>query len=376
MIEMLMSLIIAFGVSFYGLPALINIANQKRLFDFPDERKVHHNPIPALGGLAIYAGFMTAFLLTVSFAGDNYVFQYLVVAGVIIFFVGLKDDLLNIAPFKKFLGQIMAASLLVFKGGLVISNMDGILGVHDLQPVAAEGISVLTIVVIINSFNLIDGIDGLAGSISFVASAFCAVFFAVNGDWSYACMAAALLGAVAAFLIFNYPPARIFMGDTGSLLIGLVNAVLVIRFIQTAQKAPVWSVGSAAAMGFAILFVPLFDTLRVFSYRIVHGIPPFTPDRSHIHHILMRFNWSHLKVTIVLSMVSALVIGSSILLQSLGSPLLLALILGVGFAAVGVVIWVYHRRKQRLIHDEITRLDTKRKEAPVINVISKKAASS
>jgi UDP-N-acetylmuramyl pentapeptide phosphotransferase/UDP-N-acetylglucosamine-1-phosphate transferase len=376
MIEMLMSLIIAFGISFYGLPALIHIANQKRLFDFPDERKVHHNPIPALGGLAIYAGFITAFLLTVSFEGDNYVFQYLIVAGVIMFFVGLKDDLLNIAPFKKFLGQILAASLLVFKGGLVISNMDGILGVYELQPVAAEALSVVTIVVIINAFNLIDGVDGLAGSISFVATGFCAVFFAINGDWSYACMATALLGALAAFLIFNYPPARIFMGDTGSLLIGLINAVLVIRFIQTAQQAPVWPVGSAAAMGFAILFVPLFDTLRVFSYRIVHGIPPFTPDRNHIHHILMRFNWSHLKVTLVLSLVSALAIGSAILMQSLGSPLLLVLMLAVGFSSVGLVILVYHRRRQRLMLNEGTRLNGKRKEAPVIDVISKKAASN
>lgn len=112
-----MSLALAFGISFYALPALIHIANEKRLFDFPDERKVHHHPIPALGGLAIYAGFITAFLLTVSFEGSNSVFQYFVAAGIIMFFVGLKDDLLNIAPFKKFLGQILAATLLVFKGG-------------------------------------------------------------------------------------------------------------------------------------------------------------------------------------------------------------------------------------------------------------------
>lgn len=373
---MLMSLALAFGISFYALPALIHIANEKRLFDFPDERKVHHNPIPSLGGLAIYAGFITAFLLTVVFSGDHFVFQYLVAASIIMFFIGLKDDLLNIAPFKKFLGQILAAALLVFKGGLVISSMEGLFGIYDLQPVAAQTLSVATIVVIINAYNLIDGIDGLAGTLAFLSTAFFAAFFAVNGDYTYACLATSLLGAVGAFLIFNYSPARIFMGDTGSLLVGLVSAALVIRFIQTAGNAPVWSVDAAAGVGFSILFIPLFDTLRVFSYRIIQGIPPFTPDRNHIHHILMRFDWSHLKITLVLAGASVVFVAAGLLLQHMGTTVVLVSLVTVGFAIVGGIIGRYHVRRRRQLKENFPRIVPTDTKTPVVPVASKKAANS
>jgi UDP-N-acetylmuramyl pentapeptide phosphotransferase/UDP-N-acetylglucosamine-1-phosphate transferase len=375
MIEMLMSLALAFGTTFYGLPALIHIANEKRLFDFPDERKVHHTPIPALGGLAIYAGFITSFLLTVVFSGGNYVFQYFVAASVIMFFIGLKDDLLTVASFKKFLGQILAASLLVFKGGLAISSMEGLFGIHELQPVTSQMLSVVTIVVIVNAFNLIDGVDGLAGTLAIVSTSFFAIFFAINGDFAYACMATSLVGALGAFLIFNYSPARIFMGDTGSLLVGLTNAALVLRFIQSAETAPVWPIASAAAVGFAVLFVPLFDTLRVFSFRIIHGIPPFTPDRNHIHHILMRFGWSHLKITLVLGFISALCIAAAIQLQHLGTSLVMSSMLTTAFLTVGAMIWRYHAQVRRQMKDEFPRIRSKEKEAPVVPVSTKKAAN-
>lgn len=375
MIEMLMSLALAFGTTFYGLPALIHIANEKRLFDFPDERKVHHTPIPALGGLAIYAGFITSFLLTVIFSGGNYVFQYFVAASVIMFFIGLKDDLLTVAPIKKFLGQILAAALLVFKGGLVIPSMEGLFGIYELQPVTSQLLSVATIVVIINAFNLIDGVDGLAGTLAIVSTSFFAIYFAVNGDFAYACMATSMVGAIAAFLIFNYSPARIFMGDTGSLLVGLANAALVLRFIQSAETAPVWPIASAAAVGFAILFVPLFDTLRVFSYRIIHGIPPFTPDRNHIHHILMRFGWSHLKITLVLGLTAAICIGAAISLQHFGTSLVLITMLATAFILVGAIIWKYHALVKRQMQDSFPRIRSREKEAPVVPVSSKKAAN-
>jgi UDP-N-acetylmuramyl pentapeptide phosphotransferase/UDP-N-acetylglucosamine-1-phosphate transferase len=375
MIEMLMSLALAFGTAFYGLPALIHIANEKRLFDFPDERKVHHTPIPALGGLAIYAGFITSFLLTVAFSGGNYAFQYFVAASVVMFFIGLKDDLLAVAPFKKFLGQILAASLLVFKGGLAIASMEGLFGIYELQPVTSQLLSIVTIVVIINAFNLIDGVDGLAGTLAVVSCSFFAAYFAINGDFAFACMATSLVGAVAAFLIFNYSPARIFMGDTGSLLVGLTNAALVLRFIQSAETASVWPIASAAAVGFSILFVPLFDTLRVFSFRIIHGIPPFTPDRNHIHHILMRFGWSHLKITLVLGLFSVVCIAAAIQLQHLGTSLVMFCMLTAAFLTVGALIWKYHIQVKRQMQENFPRIGNKDKEAPVVPVSAKKAAN-
>jgi len=370
-----MSVALAFGISFYALPAIIHIAIEKGLFDFPDDRKVHFNPVPSLGGLAIYAGFIIAFLMSVVFTGERFVFQYFVAATLIMFFIGVKDDLLNLAAFKKFLGQIMAAALLVFKGGLVITSMGGVLGIYDLQPVAGQVLSVITFVVIINAYNLIDGIDGLAGSLTFLSSAMFAVFFAINGDWAYACMATSLLGAVGAFLIFNYPPARIFMGDTGSLLVGLVNAVMVIHFIQTAAHTPVLSVASPAALGFAILFVPLFDTFPVLSFYIINWISIFTPDRNHVHHILLRFGWSHLKITLFLSCLSLVAVLAAFSMQAFGNTIVLLVLNGVGFLMIGGALFLYRRRRRKLFSEAFPRIVPGKKKVPVIPVVSKKAAN-
>lgn len=375
MIEMLMGLLMAFGISFYALPAIINVSNERRLFDVPDDRKVHLNPIPSLGGLAIYAGFITSFLLTVAFTGSAYKFQYLIAGSLIIFFVGLKDDMLNISPFKKFLGQVLAAAILVFKGGLVIPSLFGVLGFYEIPLFVAHALSMITIVVIINSFNLIDGIDGLAGSLSTVSCLFFAAYFALNGEFTYACLATCLVGALSAFLIFNYPPARIFMGDTGSLVIGLINAVLVIRFIQLAPAAPVLPFDAAPALGFALLFVPLFDTLRVFSFRILKGISPFTPDRNHIHHILSRFGWNHLQITLFLLGSNILVVGAAVLMRAYSSNIILGTLLAVSFVLVGGAIMYYHRHRRQLVRETFPRLVPKNKKAPVVMVKKKQAAN-
>ena len=349
MIEMLMSLALAFGITFYALPSIIHLSEEKRLFDFPDGRKVHKQPIPSLGGLAIFAGFITAFLLTVAFTGEYLTLQYLVAAMLVMFFVGIKDDLLNIAAFKKFLGQLLAAAILVFKGGLVINSMHGVLGIYELPPMAANAFSVITIVVIINAFNLIDGVDGLAGTLATLSIGFFTTFFAVNGDFAMACIGTSMIGALGAFLIFNFPPARIFMGDTGSLLLGLVNAALVIKFIQYSPTAPVWSISTAPAVGFAILFIPLFDTLRVFSYRILNGISPFTPDKNHLHHILLRLGLSHLPVTLSLAGANAFMIAFAIVAQPLGNHLILGAMVAMAFMVVAAMLWAYKRSVKRRV---------------------------
>ncbi|MES2648679.1 MAG: MraY family glycosyltransferase [Bacteroidota bacterium] len=350
MVEMLMSLALAFGISFYAIPVIINVSNKKRLFDLPDARKLHCNPIPSIGGIGIFAGFITALLLTVSFQQVHH-FQYLVAAILIIFFVGMKDDLTDLPPFKKFLGQILAAAILTFKGGFLIKNMDGIMGIHELPLVASYSISMIIIVLIINAYNLIDGVDGLAAGLSLFSSMLFAVYFAIIDQLAYACIATSLAGALCAFLIFNFNPARIFMGDTGSLVIGLINAVLVIQFINfsTAPQPHILQLKAAPAIGFAILFVPLFDTLRVFSLRILHGESPFTPDRNHIHHILLRIGLNHKQVTFLLVLTNLLVPALAFSAQSIGSNWLLVLLILMGLGVVSLLANFYSRRRIILV---------------------------
>ncbi|MCU0404100.1 MAG: undecaprenyl/decaprenyl-phosphate alpha-N-acetylglucosaminyl 1-phosphate transferase [Chitinophagaceae bacterium] len=341
MVELIMSVILAFGITFYAIPAIIHAAQEKKLFDYPDERKLHRQPVPALGGIGIFSGFVTAFLLTASFTEFPVKFQYLIAAALVIFFVGLKDDLLNISPFKKFLGQVLAAAIIAFKGGLLLTSMDGFLGVNELPDMASYLLTILTIVVIINAYNLIDGVDGLATGLSLISSSFFAVFFFINDDIAYACMATSLIGALLAFLIFNAQPARIFMGDTGSMMLGLLHAMMVIRFIGMAESAPIFPVSAAPAVGFAILFVPLFDTLRVFSFRMLRGTSPFTPDRNHIHHILLRFRFSHTQVALMLGFAGLAVPVVTYFMRGLGTAWLLTGLIFVGFFVAGILLLRY-----------------------------------
>jgi UDP-N-acetylmuramyl pentapeptide phosphotransferase/UDP-N-acetylglucosamine-1-phosphate transferase len=376
MVEMLMSLALAFGITFYAIPIIITVANQKRLFDLPDQRKIHLNPIPSVGGIRIFAGFITSLVLSVTLK-DIYHFQYLIAALMIIFFIGMKDDLTDLPPFKKFLGQIMAACILIFKGGFFIKNMDGILGIYELPNVASYSISLVLIVLIINAYNLIDGVDGLAASLSLFSSILFAVFFAVNDQMTFACIATSLAGALAAFLIFNYNPARIFMGDTGSLLIGLINAVLVIQFINSnlPDHPQVLQVKAAPAIGFAILFVPLFDTLRVFSLRILHGDSPFTPDRNHIHHILLRLGLNHKMVTFCLVITNLFIPVVAYLLQSIGTNWLITTLLCAGFATVSILANVYGRRRIKFMDAPVRNSRLAKGKIRFISYITKEAAN-
>ncbi len=376
MVEVLISCVLAFGITFYAIPAIIHAAQEKKLFDYPDERKLHRTPVPSLGGIGIFSGFITAFLLTANFTEGAIKFQYLLAAALVIFFVGLKDDLLNISPFKKFLGQVLAAAIISLKGGLLISNMDGFLGIYELPEMAAYLLTILTIVVIINAYNLIDGVDGLAAGLAVVSSLFFAVYFLVNDFMAFACLATALLGALFAFLIFNAQPARIFMGDTGSMMLGLLHAMMAIYFINTASAAPILSFNAAPAFAFAVMFVPLFDTLRVFSFRMLKGSSPFTPDRNHIHHILLRYRLSHAKVASLLTLAGFCMPVAMYIIQPFGINWMMLIMIGFGFTLSGVLVWRYKiLTRHSVVKGTIDTSQPKITSVRSITTIERKAAN-
>src|SRR6185436_14742924 len=202
MFDVLLSLSVSFAITFLAIPVIISVAEMKKLYDVPDERKIHHSPIPSLGGLGIFAGFVMASLLTISF-GVAPEFQYFIAAAVVIFFLGLKDDILVISPVKKFIGQVLAAFLIIYKGGIQIRSMHGFLGIYELPEMFSLILTYFTVIVIINSFNLIDGVDGLAGSLGFMATSILGIYFLEINMISYAALSFALAGSLAAFLIFN-----------------------------------------------------------------------------------------------------------------------------------------------------------------------------
>src|SRR5215831_327230 len=297
MLDVLLTGSVSFIITFLAIPIVLQIAEEKKLYDVPDERKIHKVPVPSLGGVGIFGGFLLASLLSIS-SKQNSEFQYFFAAAVITFFLGLKDDLVVLSAMKKFVGQVAAAAILIHLGGIRITSMHGLFGLNEISDGVSIAISYLTIIVVINSFNLIDGVDGLAGTLGLLSMLVFGVYFFAISMPAYSLLAFAMTGSLLAFLIFNHHPAKIFMGDSGSLMIGLVNSILVIKFITVADSSAIAiPLESSVVVGIAILSIPLVDTLRVFSIRIFKGSSPFTPDRNHVHHLLLERGFKHPVIT-------------------------------------------------------------------------------
>ncbi len=346
-LDVLLTASVAFIITFLSTPVILQVAEKKKLYDIPDERKVHTRLIASLGGVGIFAGFILASLLSIQ-GQFNFEFQYFFAAAIVIFFLGLKDDLMILSASKKFIGQLIAASILIHLGGIRLDSMYGLFGFEQVPEGFGLALSYLTIIVVMNSFNLIDGVDGLASSLGLLSMlVFGSYFFAVNLQ-AYALLSFSMAGSLIAFLIFNHHPAKIFMGDSGSLMIGLINSILVIKFINVAHDPSIAiPVTSSVAIGFAILIVPLLDTLRVFSIRIINGRSPFTPDRNHVHHLLLDRGLGHAAVTLICVSINVGFIMLAWIGQSLGSTLLLSIMLVLAFSGLGFLY--YYRRRRRMV---------------------------
>ncbi len=347
--NILLSSALAFIITFFSIPVIITVAKEKKLYDEPDERKVHKNVIPTLGGMGIFAGFIISLLMGISSA-DNPEFQFFVAACLVIFFMGLKDDIMILSASKKFIGQLVTAGIIIRFGGIQLNDMHGFLGIHSIPPIASYFLTLFTIIVVTNAFNLIDGIDGLAGTLGLITAVSFGVYFYLIQNVSYAVMAFALAAAVFAFLIYNFSPAKIFMGDTGSLLLGTVNSILVIKFIQLAPITPTsFQIQSAPALGFAILMVPLFDTLRVFTIRIFNRRSPFSADRNHIHHFLLDLGFSHRKIVAIIGSTAVGFIALSWVMRKLDTTIIIGALLVLGFLLTALAYQMRKKQFQKII---------------------------
>ncbi|MEI2748583.1 MAG: MraY family glycosyltransferase [Ferruginibacter sp.] len=366
--NILLSAGLSFLITFFAIPVIIQVAKDKKLFDEPDERKIHKAVIPTLGGLGIFAGFIIATLLGAPQSNPSEL-QYFVAAAIVVFFLGIKDDILILSASKKFAGQLIAAGILIKFGGVQINNMHGLLGVYEIPNVASIVLSLFTIIVITNSFNLIDGVDGLAGSLGVLTTLIFGAYFFYIGQLTYAVMAFALAGSLISFLIYNFPPAKIFMGDTGSLLLGLVNSILVIKFINLAETPTVaMPVASAPAIGFAILMIPLFDTLRVFGLRILDRRSPFSPDRTHIHHFLLDLGLSHRNTTLVCVAANILFIAIAFSLRHLGTTTVMGILFLTALSFTGLIY--YLRQKNKTMHVEKAQETEMIKSHKILTLVS------
>ena len=281
----------AFVIAMLLIPPLIKIVTRYKLYDHPDLRKEHILPIPTMGGIAVCSGMAIACFLWFNFSKDFFTISFFF-SIVALFAVGILDDMNDLRARNKLVIQLALASLIAFSG-VRITNLNGIFGVHELPVTAQYILTIVAIAGVTNAFNLIDGIDGLAGGLGFMSLVILGLFLTLCGDINIALIAFSLAGGLLGFLYYNFNPARIFMGDTGSLVLGFVTAVLTVRLIDMNASGSVNLLHNAPVFGLSLVLIPVFDTLRVFSLRIWRGKSPFDADKTHIHHLLTNNGWSH-----------------------------------------------------------------------------------
>ena len=332
------SAIVALGLSLRMYPVIIFVALKKRLTDVPEERKSHFTEVPNLGGVGLFISFSLAIILYGIAVGLDRpeLIKLLSIFGatMILLFLGIKDDLVLLSPKKKFVGQFIAAGMVIFMTDVRITGFDGLLGVGELPYIVSVLFTFFVFLLVVNAFNLIDGIDGLAGTIALISSLLFGIFFVVNDQLLLALVSFVLIGSVIGFLRYNFSKThKLFMGDSGSLFIGYLLAYQGISFLGINESATsTFTIANAPMVLLAILSYPLFDTLRVFIIRAREKRSPFSADRNHIHHRLLNLGLSHKRATFFIVLGNLTIIGLVLLMGNL--YINVQLIISVSFGAV------------------------------------------
>ncbi|MFC6267003.1 glycosyltransferase family 4 protein [Frigoriflavimonas asaccharolytica] len=338
-VKLILSFIFSFIITFYSIPAIIKISRRKNLMDEPGIRSSHLRKIPNLGGIAIFAsiGFCAPIFAYELF--DSY--KFLFASLVILLYIGVMDDIVVVRAYKKLLAQIIVTILMVLGSDVRITSFFGLFGIYEITYFVSVLVSSIIFIILINAFNLIDGIDGLSGGFAIICSVVFGLSYFRLGEYSYPlvvlCMI--IIASVLAFLYYNlsnYRMNKIFMGDTGSLLIGFLLAFTAIIFINLfVDKAnpniPKYHLQSAPVIAVAILILPIVDTLNVIVIRILKRKSPLSPDKNHIHHKLLKLDLTHRRSSFYIICYYVIVVAIAYYLRHLNINLLFVIVMSIGF---------------------------------------------
>ena len=316
-------------VSYLSHPVILKVSRIKNLMPNPNHRSVHSKKISNLGGIGIFLAINVVITLLGNYFDDQNLLS-LLGAMTIMFFVGLVDDLININPKSKLAGQFIASLYIILSTNLRIENLHGLLGLYELPYLFSVLLTVFVFIALINAYNLIDGVDGLAGSIAIVVAGYFGSIFYLNNNYSMFLVSISIIGAVISFLVFNFSKKnKIFMGDTGAMVIGFLLAYLAVNFMSENFSSSAIMFNSKTVIYFLAIFsFPLVDTFRVFFVRIKSGKNPFEADKNHMHHILLNAGLKHWQIAVVASVFSVAVVSSMYVFNELDVNKLL-LVLGV-----------------------------------------------
>ena len=337
------AVLFSFIVTYVAIPSIVRVSKIRGLLATPNGRTSHTDPTPNLGGVAIFAGVIIS---SVVFTGITtaHELKYIIAAMIIIFFVGLKDDLYPMMAYKKFIGQTVAVMFILIPGDFHLASLHGLFRIGDLSYGISLAVTFILFLALINSFNLIDGIDGLASGVGFLTSTFFGIVFLLDNHLAYAVMSFILSSSLLAFFYFNVfsKKNKIFLGDTGAMLIGLVLAIFAVRFLNFESNSRFLSQSqSTPAILLGVLIVPLFDTARVFLLRMLRGKSPFQADRTHIHHRLLDISGSHLRTTAIILFVNIVFIAIALILRNINTELLIVILLALAamFSVLPIYLW-------------------------------------
>jgi len=329
-ITLTIAILAAFSITYFIIPSIVDVAQAKQLFDVPGERKTHSNPIPALGGISFFVSFWVV-VFALADAGSLTDLRYLFIGSLVLLVVGIKDDLVEVSPRAKLFWQVVAGSILFF-GGFNVEGMYGLFGIYDVPTILSYVLTLLTFVFLINAYNLIDGLNGLAGSLGLLAVAGFGILFYNAGAMNLCLIAAVMTGVLIGFLKFNFGKAIIFMGDNGSMFLGMIIAVF---FMEYLNMAPTNNTISPILLSLGLVIIPVFDTVRIFVYRIINGQSPFTADRKHLHHVLQDMGKTHTWV-VMTTLITNLLILVWIIEFSAGTSIFLTLT-SIGFSLLCLI---------------------------------------
>jgi len=306
----------------------IKILRQWKLFDASGNHKIHSSFTPSMGGTAILLGATVSLLMCLSFQ-EWVSLRFFFISVALMFIIGLRDDVLALTPKQKLYSQFLPVLILVFLDHTVITSTYGLIGDFIFPEWVSFVITVVVLIILTNAYNLIDGLDGLAGTIGVLILGFYGIWFFAVGSTTLGFIAFCFSGSLIAFLYFNWEPSKIFMGDTGALMIGLLISYMTIRFINMNDQLPedqIYKFTSSVATAICVLIIPIFDTLRVIILRLRKLQSPFRADKNHIHHQFLKLGFSHAKSVISISLISIFFLVIAVLLRKQNDILIIIIV--------------------------------------------------
>ena len=340
--------LVAFVATLWIHPKVLKIAIMKNLVDNPDARKLQRNPTPVMGGIAVFFGLILG-LASSQIISTSYIFIYSAVM-MIMLYVGTIDDILNLSPKLRLIIEIAVIGLLIFVTDGSINNFFGMWGLGALNIWVAVPLTIVACVGIINAINLIDGVNGLSTGFCVLASILFAIFFYHSNNITMCTIAMASMGAIIPFFLHNVfgKATRMFIGDGGALVMGIIMSTFIMNILRTDSTGYIYELKHFGLIPFclAVLSVPVFDTLRVMSTRILRGTSPFNADKTHLHHLFIDLGFSHIGTTFSILSLNTLIVLCWWLSYKLGASIDIQLYIVLSMSILVTFVFYAYTRKQ------------------------------